>query len=938
MSNTKEFGSLTFEQLSSNQRQIALIEQIGSSFNYYKTTIESLIQFIETEINLPDNGDDLDDINNTLDDLQNALDDLNNVQLPLLEDELDNLNNVIIPGLQQDLNNLQNELDQLDIDLGNLSDDLDNLNNVTLPGLQDDLDDLNNNVLPTLQGNLDDLDDILGNPPDSATFFSSIVTNQAWIDELVANQGWFDNLFANNLFADKITANEIATDAVTANEIAANSITANEILAGSITANEIAAGTITANEIAADEITTNQLNVGQIVGNQAFLDSLVVNTLFVDTLVGYNLFANELVANTVFTNALAANEIFTGELLVQTDIATEDWVQQQIASGTGEGNVIIRSDTEPSTRPNGDPLLSGDLWIDTTNGKDLPYTWSQSSTEWVRMYTLIDGGDITTGTVNAQYIDVAGVITAGSIISQGDNISELTNDAGYVSEVEFDGNFVIRSNTVPTLRNNGDPIEEGDIWIDTTNDFDLPHTYDGRDPFDVDGWIRSYTSIDGGFIRTGEIHTDRLNVDDIITVGGLVKEEDLPDVGNFIMRSSTAPLDRTDGTNLQVGDIWIKTNEGDLPYTWTGSSWQRSYTQIDGGNLIAGTVTADEINIGGIKELDNDAALVADIITDYSELNGLPTLGDVAALDNITSTFISNGAIITSKIAAGAIVTDRLAANAVTTTKIESGSITTSRLAANAVTADKASFQDLSAVAASIAGWNISSNRLVKDKVRLGNSPSQLIAGEGLWLGDLWQSSNESAAIMMHNAATLNSWIIGGGKNIGGSSGVTGMFIGYRDMLDTPTSSVADWNGLGFILQNDDNIIMKVDENGAVFQNAEIKDLIITGEITNETNDFTVNENGFSVVDMGLNFDKRKVYDLDGIGYLGIYAGNIILGKQSGSALVTSPYIRMNTSTGQMQLMSADSYQLNPSGIPTSDPNVAGRLWRNSTNGALFIS
>lgn len=119
--------------------------------------------------------------------------------------------------------------DTSDADLQDLQNQIDTLNNVTIPDLQNQLDTLNNVTIPDLDSKLTELDTILGNPLDNATFFASIVTNQAWIDELVANQAWLDNLFVNNAYADRITANEIAAGSVTALEIAASTITANEL-------------------------------------------------------------------------------------------------------------------------------------------------------------------------------------------------------------------------------------------------------------------------------------------------------------------------------------------------------------------------------------------------------------------------------------------------------------------------------------------------------------------------------------------------------------------------------------------------------------------------------------------------------------------------------------------------------------------------------------
>jgi hypothetical protein len=52
--------------------------------------------------------------------------------------------------------------------------------------------------------------------------------------------------------------------------------------------------------------------------------------------------------------------------------------------------------------------------------------------------TSISGGAITTGTVAAARIDVSGVISAGGIIVSGDNITSLTNNAGFTDDTAAD--------------------------------------------------------------------------------------------------------------------------------------------------------------------------------------------------------------------------------------------------------------------------------------------------------------------------------------------------------------------------------------------------------------------------------------------------------------------------------------------------------------------
>lgn len=68
-----------------------------------------------------------------------------------------------------------------------------------------------------------------------------------------------------------------------------------------------------------------------------------------------------------------------------------------------DGGVVIRNNTPPDFRPSGDSLQEGDVWIDTNNG-DKPHTWN--GTGWIEEYTAINGGDITTGTIDAARISL----------------------------------------------------------------------------------------------------------------------------------------------------------------------------------------------------------------------------------------------------------------------------------------------------------------------------------------------------------------------------------------------------------------------------------------------------------------------------------------------------------------------------------------------------
>lgn len=95
------------------------------------------------------------------------------------------------------------------------------------------------------------------------------------------------------------------------------------------------------------------------------------------------------------------------------------------------GNVAIRATraNEPETREDGSPLQANDLWFVTDEG-NLPNIWNGS--EWVRAYTVINGGDITTGTVAAQFIDVTGLFALNITITGSLRAIDPTDSGNYV--------------------------------------------------------------------------------------------------------------------------------------------------------------------------------------------------------------------------------------------------------------------------------------------------------------------------------------------------------------------------------------------------------------------------------------------------------------------------------------------------------------------------
>jgi len=106
---------------------------------------------------------------------------------------------------------------------------------------------------------------------------------------------------------------------------------------------------------------------------------------------------------------LQANQItLDGQTTFLNSLAVNRFTQ--VASN----NEVIESGTAPTVRPNASALVEGDVWIDTANNRR-PSVWNGSI--WGRGFSVINGGTITTGTVNANRLDVTGIFATNVSIT-----------------------------------------------------------------------------------------------------------------------------------------------------------------------------------------------------------------------------------------------------------------------------------------------------------------------------------------------------------------------------------------------------------------------------------------------------------------------------------------------------------------------------------------
>ena len=225
---------------------------------------------------------------------------------------------------------------------------------------------------------------------------------------------------------DSISAPKIKTNAVTTDKIDTNAVTAGKILAGTIDATRISTGTLTSASGVFGSISANNVDVGTLNGTTVNVINLGANSITTGTFT----------AGVVYAGTIAANQITVGQVQAS---------QINVADVIATGSIIVQG-------ANNALLTNGAGFVDSANVN--------------ANVTSISGGAITTGTVLAQYLDVAGVITAGSIIVAGADNALLTNGAGFVDTANVNSNVTsISGNVITTGEVNGSLINANTLNV-----------------------------------------------------------------------------------------------------------------------------------------------------------------------------------------------------------------------------------------------------------------------------------------------------------------------------------------------------------------------------------------------------------------------------------------------------------------------------------------
>ena len=173
------------------------------------------------------------------------------------------------------------------------------------------------------------------------------------------------------------------------------------------------------------------------------------------------------------------------------------------------GSVI--SETPPT------PAVNGDVWYEPTSGRSYVYYTDVDSAQWVEMNPSWNGS-IANSSVTTDKIQDSAVTPAKldrTYVEPGQNVSLLTNDAGYLTSstgVDVSGDTMTGNLTVPSL--NGGQIAgfrnqliNGDfrVWQrgTTTADFTFAVSTPASDRYIADRWFQNQDSTASSARRVG---------------------------------------------------------------------------------------------------------------------------------------------------------------------------------------------------------------------------------------------------------------------------------------------------------------------------------------------------------------------------------------------------------------------------------------------------
>jgi hypothetical protein len=319
-------------------------------------------------------------------------------------------------------------------------------------------------------------------------------------------------------------------------------------------------------------------------------------------------------------------------------------------------STTFAQDTAPTTRANGDALLSGDEWIDT-NDSNQRYVWD------------------TTLVPPAWAIKVSKEVTA------------ILTDVSHVQTVASDGSRGYFQPTQPLATQS----RFNDIWIDTSQTTPLTITaiYRYEDASSGSTGTLSWRSAPSNAV--GKSYVEAYNTKAIVNAQTVTLQEHFTTLnaleGQYSLRinanGTIAGFGLSAGTEGCLVNGILDTSLNEASCTGTGKVWVPASSSF--------VVNASTFAVTGSNAAGSTIPFVVDTVT-----------GEVG----IQGSLIVDGTITANQIAAGTITGDLIAGSTITGTHINAGTITSGHITTGGLSADSINTSSLSAIVANLGTVN----------------------------------------------------------------------------------------------------------------------------------------------------------------------------------------------------------------------------------------
>lgn len=447
--------------------------------------------------------------------------------------------------------------------------------------------------------------------------------------------------------------NNISFANIEFSNVADSTISGSKFIDGTISGSKITDSTITGAKISNATITGSKIANNTITGNQISDNTITGNLITENTITG----------NLIEDNTIDGNKIADAAI-----------TESHIHGGSITTALIAESAIEES-KIHASAITSSKI-----------------------AYSAIQNSHITDGTITGAKIANA-TITGSNMVDgtiTGTKISDSSITASKIADT-----------TITNSKFVDGTIEGSKIKASTiTNSLIADSTLTGAKIADAS---ISYEKVDTSFITS--LTADSAFITQLTA--------DVADLG--FLQADMANLDTADINKASIGTLFNEVGLIDQATIVDGHiTGFLDAVNVNADSITAGTLTTDRLVIRGTNQ---SIVYALNSITGALQSQNVDTLNgeiltertinaDKIVAGSITASELDADCITSEKILASAITTDKIHASAITSSKIASEAITADKILAGSITADKLNVTDLSAINATIGGFNIAANEI----------------------------------------------------------------------------------------------------------------------------------------------------------------------------------------------------------------------------------